>query len=1049
MFQPRRIQIFRRQRGELFYVLMSLIYIGNERNARASVGVHRAVVIGYRRGNEEVGRVLRHDYVSSDEIRRYISRGARGPVRSAEQRSRPRIGSEPTQFVFRIRHRDYHTGDSGVVGACQSARSRSARKHTYVSTRTCRHRLLTGKEPVSERRIRRSPGDRKSSYRTSAARSVGAETEDTSEISLSSYGGHRSGCHAVDLCVFERARADVQTDNAAHERTAARARRAEILPDYRRYPVHRTEVDACHRSQSDVTDALRVERESGIRAARAVIGDVGELAVVNTDYASVCDCRGTRLQIDLPCRRRIEIDRNVFDGAVVDGDEIAYRIERHPAYRLRRGVRIHSRVHADRERIASSVESLPVRKDSFARSDKSRHRIRARHYHGIGESVTETVRRFSGQERLNGSAVAEVVCGDGIAVFHRYAARGRILRDLREVRYPYIGSVVIVAALAVYESAAHVSFEFEYFMRPSRKVGQPSEIYVLQQSRMRLARIVHITRPYVRSRRADGSKIRSVAVSRLSVHASDGIVHRSRIVCRAVAVSEYRHLRRIERIRTVDLYGRPGMIIPPTRAEIGIVNVDIIRKRSIRRARAESSADYTDIISYARICLVVYRPSVIAYVSQCCVCRVSLGFNAEIGMPVYRQIVDRPRTYEPVRPLTVEVVRRPRRGEIRQSDDKPRVTRLVVPYIVVHPAFAAVDVQSDKRASVVDTRDSADGTAVDGQIIDRSVPGQTARPKLQCRSENADIGIERNFRAQDISGIVTGNASDRRHVLIRNFLDIGLPHDRERTGKKPVFIVDRNGTVAYRSRIIAGDHAHGHVAVELRSHYMIAALFGIAVHHDFHVLDRSVVRGNDIAQRIYRLAVVQSIRPVGSVVAPPLKILRRPRHYMRSRPLRLIYRIERRPVVDDGNGMSVSVERPRLAEHKIGIQPRRKRYVGGQIAVACSAVDKGVKRRLISDRDRARRYAARCVAVVQRLRRRDFALLGFARRRFKTRARIKNSRENADKRHGYCRDRRDKSRFCGQFSHFPSFSPLPYIAQLILSFTETLKPPPRSSPHRS
>ena len=197
-----------------------------------------------------------------------------------------------------------------------------------------------------------------------------------------------------------------------------------------------------------------------------------------------------------------------------------------------------------------------------------------------------------------------------------------------------IVAVDVVGTLVTCACSAGIALELIDIVRSAVKVGNTVEINVLQKSGIRHT-IHDFAAPNIRRRRPFGEDISVVSSLDLPVKARSRRVDGLDIVVVAVTVTEQRH-GSIPRCG-IDVYGvltfisvaecvkRPRIVVPPARTEIGVVDVDVVCKRSVGRGSAETSADNTDIGAHGIPSLTIDSPSMVGYHACCSICRIRFG----------------------------------------------------------------------------------------------------------------------------------------------------------------------------------------------------------------------------------------------------------------------------------------------------------------------------------------------------------------------------------------------------------------------------------------
>ena len=492
--------------------------------------------------------------------------------------------------------------------------------------------MLAGKEPILKRRRRQGTRHRKSADGPAAVRAVGAQAQHAAEISLAAARLHRGGRNAVDLGVLQRAAAHIETDNAA-DKGARLSTALEVVPHDRSRVVDRAEIDACDAAQREI-GARRGHDRAQRFASRVVVVDGVHRAVVDADDVAVGGIARDAGYVR-PFAPSDLTEHHVVDDAVVDRDEVAVGVEGLSAgrdLRARAGDGI-GRSHG--QAVTLAVQSFPRREDAAARRRKRAGDgvVRVQD-HRVGVCIAETAARVDAEERVDGSGVGQGRASQCVTIFQIDVAARAVDRQTQQMTVAEIVAVDVVGTLVTCARSAGIALELIDIVRSAVKVGNTVEINVLQKSGIRHT-IHDFAAPNIRRRRPLGEDISVVSSLDLPVKARSRSVDGLDIVVAAVTVTEQRH-GSIPRCG-VDVYGvltfisvaecvkRPRIVVPPARTEIGVVDVDVVCKRSVGRGSAETSADNTDIGAHGIPCLTLDGPSKVGYHACCSICRIRFG----------------------------------------------------------------------------------------------------------------------------------------------------------------------------------------------------------------------------------------------------------------------------------------------------------------------------------------------------------------------------------------------------------------------------------------
>ena len=599
---------------------------------RAIFKIPIAVPIADCGGSIVLGRVRGDDVGAADEIGRDIARRRADP---AQKGRRARRAREPTDLGRSLGHEHEHAGDRRVGRALGRIDRDRAGKEAGIGVRR-RDVTFARVEPIAERRNVRAVFGQRAVDRQidDLARGVGtvfAQAQHAADIRLAVPSGDRAAV-AVRLDVPDLAVAAVETDNAADK--CARLRAAvKLAPSDDVNGVDRAEIDACDAAQREIGSVCLHTRPQR-RVADIVQLDVVESAVVDADDVAVSDIAARAG--DVPSAAlTFKADVDIDDRAVVDRDEVAVGVERHPADPLSGGTR-HARTDAvDDERMPLSVKRLPSREHAAARRRKRAGDgvVRVQD-HRVGVCIAETAARVDAEEGVDGSGVGQGRASQCVTIFQIDVAARGVNRQTQQMTVAEIVAVDVVGTLVTCARSAGIALELIDIVRSAVKVGNTVEINVLHKPG--ICHAIHdFAAPNIRRRRPLGEDISVVSSLDLPVKACSRSVDGLDIVVAAVTVTEQRH-GSIPRCG-VDVYGvltfisvaecvkRPRIVVPPARTEIGVVDVDVVCKRSVGRGSAETSADNTDIGAHGIPSLTIDSPSMVGYHACCSICRIRFG----------------------------------------------------------------------------------------------------------------------------------------------------------------------------------------------------------------------------------------------------------------------------------------------------------------------------------------------------------------------------------------------------------------------------------------
>ena len=359
-------------------------------------------------------------------------------------------------------------------------------------------------------------------------------------------------------------------------------------------------------------------------------------AVVDADDVAVGDI--ARNGYGRPFAPSYLTEHHVVDDAVVDRDEVAVGVEGLSAgrdLRARAGDGI-GRSHG--QAVTLAVQSFPRREDAAARRRKRAGDVVVRvQDHRVGVCIAETAARVDAEEGVERSGVGQGRASQCVTIFQIDVAARAVNRQTQQMTVAEICAVDVVGTLVTCARSAGIALELIDIVRSAVKVGNTVEINVLQKSGIRHT-IHDFAAPNIRRRRPCrplGEDISVVSSLDLPVKARSRSVDGLDIVVAAVTVTEQRH-GSIPRCG-IDVYGvltfisvaecvkRPRIVVPPARTEIGVVDVDVVCKRSVGRGSAETSADNTDIGAHGIPCLTIDGPSKVGYHACCSICRIRFG----------------------------------------------------------------------------------------------------------------------------------------------------------------------------------------------------------------------------------------------------------------------------------------------------------------------------------------------------------------------------------------------------------------------------------------
>ena len=599
---------------------------------RAIFKIQVAVPIADCGGSIVLGRVRGDDVGAADEIGRDIALRRADP---AQKGRRARRAREPTDLGRSLGHEHEHAGDRRVGRALGRIDRDRAGKEAGIGVRR-RDVTFARVEPIAERRNVRAVFGQRAVDRqiNDLARGVGtvfAQAQHAADIRLAARSGDRTAV-AVRLDVPDLAVAAVETDHAADK--CARLRAAvKLAPIDDVNCVDRAEIDACDAAEREIGSACRHTRPQ-FHVNGIVQLDIVESAFVDADDVAVSDVAA--YAGDVPSAAlTFKADVDIDDRAVVDRDEVAVGVENHPADLLSGGTRHACTDAVDDERMPFSVKGLPLREHAAARrGDGAGDGVVRVQDHRVGVCIAETAARVDAEEGVERSGVGQGRASQCVTIFQIDVAARAVNRQAQQMTVAEICAVDVVGTLVTCARSAGIALELIDIVRSAVKVGNTVEINVLQKSGIRHT-IHDFAAPNIRRRRPLGEDISVVSSLDLPVKARSRSVDGLDIVVAAVTVTEQRH-GSIPRCG-IDVYGvltfisvaecvkRPRIVVPPARTEIGVVDVDVVCKRSVGRGSAETSADNTDIGAHGIPCLTIDGPSMVGYHACCSICRIRFG----------------------------------------------------------------------------------------------------------------------------------------------------------------------------------------------------------------------------------------------------------------------------------------------------------------------------------------------------------------------------------------------------------------------------------------